>query len=117
VADRCTLHWNHLPDFRAWLAAHGWRVIDSPPGNGFEVLRARHPDQQHPVIFYARFAKGNDRAPSSASIHLPEASAQALFIGNPDVTQLAQHLTSHGRGPGLVRRFLNDRKVKVAAHG
>lgn len=97
MADRDTLHWNHLDDFRTWLAGQGWRVVASPPGNGFEVLRARHPDRQHPVIFYSRIASTTDKS--------------AVDVGEHRAPR-AQHLTSYGKGSALVRQFLRDRKAK-----
>lgn len=112
MADRCTLHWNHLDEFTAWLEEHGWKVVPSPPGNGFEVLRARHPEQHHPVIFYSRLATANER--HGRDVEIPTPAARALCMpADSRRAGMAQHLTSYGRGPGLVRRFLRDRKTKL----
>ena len=52
MANRNTLHRNHLPDFLEWLEAKGWKV--STPKGYYEVVRATRPGRQHPLLIYTQ---------------------------------------------------------------
>lgn len=47
MANRNTLHINHLTDFSAWLVADGWKVEE--PNGAYEVLRARKGNRFMPI--------------------------------------------------------------------
>lgn len=47
MANRNTLHINHLPEFSAWLIKDGWKV-EQPKGD-YEVLRARKGKRFMPI--------------------------------------------------------------------
>lgn len=50
MANKHTLHKTHLSDFVKWLEANGWKVLK--PKDYYEVLRATHPNWQHPLLVY-----------------------------------------------------------------
>lgn len=51
MAVRNKLHRNHEAKFRDWLIANNW-VIETPKGI-WEVIRARHPERDRPLIVYS----------------------------------------------------------------
>ena len=52
MANRHTLHISKLEDFKNWLVKEGWE-IEEPKGI-YEVLRARKPGRQNPLIIYTK---------------------------------------------------------------
>ena len=52
MADRRTLHRNHIDRFKEWLINDGWN-IEQPKGT-WEVLRARKDGRKDPLIVYDR---------------------------------------------------------------
>ena len=52
MADRRRLHISKLVAFRQWLVKDGWEIED--PKGRWEVLRARKPGRQNPLIVYTK---------------------------------------------------------------
>lgn len=52
MANRNTLHINHLEEFTEWLKKDGWELQDTK--GEYEVLRARKPGKKHPLIVYKK---------------------------------------------------------------
>lgn len=50
MANKHTLHRNHIPDFLKWLEANDWEIL--VPKGYYEVIRATHPRRQHPLLIY-----------------------------------------------------------------
>lgn len=52
MANRNTLHINHVEKFKEWLKQDGWEIWD--PKGPYEVLRAKKPGKKHPLIVYKK---------------------------------------------------------------
>lgn len=52
MATRNLLHKDHLEKFKVWLVGDGW-TIEKTVG-AYEVLRARKPGREHPLIIYTK---------------------------------------------------------------
>lgn len=52
MANRHRLHISKLQEFEQWLLEDGW-TIEKPKGV-YEVLRARKPGRQNPLIVYQK---------------------------------------------------------------
>lgn len=85
MANRSTLHVDRLEAFKQWLVDDGWDLED--PKGDYEVLRARKPGRNRPLILWRRLSNS----------------------GGGDLT----HLTYDDRDGWVIRAFLNDRKESV----
>lgn len=52
MANRNTLALSKIDDFKSWLLANGWEIVECK--GLYEILRARHPNRSKPLIVYKR---------------------------------------------------------------
>lgn len=57
MANRHTLHYTHLEDFKRYLQKKGYEIKESK--GVYEALRAIHENRKHPVIIYRRLDNSN----------------------------------------------------------